>query len=508
MRYLEREEEEDDATPTSRADDLDANEEASAVLKNLPELDASNYDLRRLHEAIQHDIEAMTDIWYRIKDIRAEGDKKLKRLEELLAKELRSQKVLIFTYYKDTARYLFRALTGDSAKEFRRKIGNPNIRRMDSGTSPKDRTRIIEAFAPQSNRRPELSGSEEEIDILISTDVLSEGQNLQDCGHLLNYDLHWNPTRMVQRAGRIDRIGAKFDTLQILNMFPDAGLERLLGLIESLMRKIADIDRTGFLDASVLGEVVHPQSFNTLRRIKDEDNSVIEEEEGFSELASNEFLLQHLRQLLEAGGSQMLEELPDGIHSGLCKPGAKGVFFYFVAPSHEGGHLHFWRYYDLRHGRILDNRYLIANYIHCGQETPRVIPSGIDIFDIQEKVIAHVLRSEEEKKAIESAPKIIDPAQQLVATALQGYLNHPELDRRELVGLIGFLSQPLPRVYGKRLKVLYKAYVDAKDIKELVDEIKKLRDESGKEERKFSQKSSQPLKKEDLHLICFDYLSA
>jgi hypothetical protein len=325
---------------------------------------------------------------------------------------------------------------------------------MDSGASPKDRTRIIEAFAPQSNRRPELSGSEEEIDILISTDVLSEGQNLQDCGHLLNYDLHWNPTRMVQRAGRIDRIGAKFDTLQILNMFPDAGLERLLGLIESLMRKIADIDRTGFLDASVLGEIVHPQSFNTLRRIKDEDNSVIEEEEGFSELASNEFLLQHLRQLLEAGGSQMLGELPDGIHSGLCKSGAKGVFFYFVAPSHEGGRLHFWRYYDLRDGRILDNRYLIANYIHCGQETPRVIPEGVDIFEIQEKVIAHILRSEEEKKALESAPKIVDPAQQLVATALQGFLHHPELDRRELVKLIGFLSQPLPRVYGKRLKVL------------------------------------------------------
>lgn len=95
-----------------------------------------------------------------------------------------------------------------------------------------------------------------------------------------------------------------------------------------------------------------------------------------------------------------------------------------------------------------------------------------------------------------------------MATALQGFLHHPELDRRELVGLIGFLSQPLPRVYGKRLKVLYRAHVNAKNIKELVDEINKLRDESGKEERKFSQKTSQPLKKEDLRLICFDYLSA
>ena len=73
-----------------------------------------------------------------------------------------------------------------------------------------------------------------EVDILISTDVLSEGQNLQDCAYLLNYDLHWNPTRMIQRAGRIDRIGTDFDTLFIRNCYPDAGLERLLGLVRSL----------------------------------------------------------------------------------------------------------------------------------------------------------------------------------------------------------------------------------------------------------------------------------
>ena len=107
-------------------------------------------------------------------------------------------------------------------------------------------------------KRPDLAGTEEEIDVLLATDVLSEGQNLQDCGVLINYDLHWNPTRMVQRAGRIDRIGTTFQTLSIMNMFPDDGLEKLLGLVESLSQKIADIDRNGLLDASILGEVVHP----------------------------------------------------------------------------------------------------------------------------------------------------------------------------------------------------------------------------------------------------------
>jgi Helicase conserved C-terminal domain len=436
-----------------------------------------------------------------------------KKTEEVVPyREAQKEDTRILTkgrgHFKDTARYLYRALIGDSAGKFRQKIGNPHIRRMDSGASPKERTRIIETFAPRSNRRADLVGSDDEIDILISTDVLSEGQNLQDCGHLVNYDLHWNPTRMVQRAGRIDRIGAKFDTLQIYNMFPDEGLERLLRLLESLMQKISNIDRTGFPDASVLGEVVHPQSFNTLRRIRDEDNSVIEEEEGFMELASNEFLLQHLRQLLEAGGVQMLEELPDGIHSGLIKPGAKGVFFYFVAPSHEGGRLHFWRYYDLRDGRIMDNRYLIANYIHCEKETSRVIPDDVDIFEIQERIIEHILKSEKEKVAIEAAPKIVDPAQQLVATAIQEYLHHPEMDRNELVNLISFISRPLPRIYGRKLREFYKEFSGNKDIVGLVEKVNKIRMESGKVEEIPAQKRPQALKKEDLHLICFDYLSA
>src|SRR4030095_151434 len=130
-----------------------------------------------------------------------------------------------------------------------------------------DRARIIVNFAPVANGYPDIVGTDREVDILISTDVLSEGQNLQDCGILVNYDLHWNPTRMVQRAGRIDRIGSTFDEIIIHNLFPDVGLEKLLGLVESLSQKIAQIDATGFLDASVLGETVHPRNFNTLRRI-------------------------------------------------------------------------------------------------------------------------------------------------------------------------------------------------------------------------------------------------
>ena len=118
---------------------------------------------------------------------------------------MKGEKVLLFSYFKDTERYVYRQLSEDL--EWQDRAGNPTLHRMDSGTETRHRDRVIQRFAPHANDRPEIAGTEEEIDVLISTDVLSEGQNLQDCGCVLNYDLHWNPTRMVQRAGRCDRIG-------------------------------------------------------------------------------------------------------------------------------------------------------------------------------------------------------------------------------------------------------------------------------------------------------------
>jgi len=516
LRYLAREDEEDDATPTSMAEEMDANEEARGVLESMELVDTSTYDLRRLHEAVQHDVEVLSGIWQRVKDIGPEGDAKLARLKELLSRDLRGKKVLIFSYYKDTARYLYRHLghpDNPHAIAFSRKLGGVTVRRMDSGADPKERSRIIQGFAPKANGKPDLIGTDKEIDILISTDVLSEGQNLQDCGYLINYDLHWNPTRMVQRAGRIDRIGTDFDTLWIHNMFPDEGLERLLGLVESLSRKIADIDRAGFLDASILGETVHPRNFNTLRRIREEDGSVIEEEELFTELASSEFLMQQLRGLLDAGGREMLESLPDGIHSGLAKVGAKGVFFYFQADAPENGKLHFWKYFDLKEQRIIDNRYVIANLIACERETPRVVDSEIvrAVFDLQEKVIEDILRSVQEQKALEAAPRSVDPIQQTVATAIQGYLNHPDVERSRAIEVIRFLNKPMLKVQVDELRRAYKEFQRKGDIKALLVSVEAMGEGYGELEASGHPAASTPvgeLRREDLRLICLDILTS
>lgn len=520
MRFISSEDDEDDATPNSRADDLDASEEASQFIKSLPTLDASQYDLKRLHKDLRKDVDALRGIWYAIAEITPERDAKLAQLKELLSGELKGRKVLIFTYYKDTARYLYRNLCAQNqeGENWRASAGEPTIRRMDSGTEVKERTKVVSHFAPIINNRLDIAGTSDEIDILISTDVLSEGQNLQDCGLLINYDLHWNPTRMVQRAGRIDRIGTSFDTLWIMNMFPDDGLEHLLGLVESLSQKIASIDRSGLHDASILGEVVHPQNFNTLRRIESEDGRVVEEQERFAELTSSEYLLQNLKGLLDNGMRQTLEALPDGIHSGLLRHDAKGVFFYFTAPDTQRvsgkdnkRRQHYWRYVELsenaRHRHIEDNRYLITNLIACQPDTARYVPGSdeVNIFDLQEKVIDSILQASLEQVAVEEAPKILDPIQQTIVAALRGHINSPGFNRRELITAMQKLNVPLPRVYIKTLRKAYDTYKRDRQVHNLLTVVQTIDSESTPEKKPDGGKRSQ-LKREDLKLICFDYI--
>lgn len=504
LRYLEGEDEDADEIPGSRADELDATAAARQVLEGLSELEPERYDLRRLRAALHEDIAALTEVWRQIKDISPDQDAKLQELKTRLQGELRGRKVLIFSYYKDTARYLGEQLGRET---FLAEAGNPHLRRIDGGTAPADRVRVVAAFAPHANNRGDLAGSEAEIDILVSTDVLSEGQNLQDAGVMLNYDLHWNPTRMIQRAGRIDRLGSPHDRLWIYNMFPDAGLEELLGIVGRLMTRIETINQTGFLDASVLGETVSPRNFNTLRRIRDEDGTVMEEQESFAELASSEALLRDLQQQLAT--EQLREEyetLPDGIHSGLYTEQAKGIFFYFTAPAEEGGRHHFWRYYDTQAGTVLDNRLLIANLIKCQPDTPRFTGEGeVDIFEIQERVIESIVTSSQERQAMEAAPKQVDPVQQTIITALREKMNNPAVDRGELISLMKFLGQPMANVYVRELRQAYEVYATEGELRSLLDRIREIKAGTGEVETGDS--GSEPaVRREDLQLICFDYV--
>ncbi|MCH8146927.1 MAG: toprim domain-containing protein [Planctomycetes bacterium] len=271
MRFLARDEE-DEPAASSMFEDLDEVEQVREYLSELPTVDLNQYDVRKLVRDVEEDVQLLRQLHERTEQLAA-SDGKLQRLKELLAGELKGRKVLIFSMFKDTSRYVHRELTSESCASWRATAGGPHVRRIDSGNHPDERGRILGLFAPVANETEVGDGTP--IDVLVSTDVLSEGQNLQDCGVIINYDLTWNPVRLVQRNGRIDRIGSPHAEIGIYNMFPEEELENLLHLVERLASRISTIDDLGLLDGSVLGEVVHPRTFNTLRRIRDEDGTVL-----------------------------------------------------------------------------------------------------------------------------------------------------------------------------------------------------------------------------------------
>jgi len=365
------------------------------LLASLPEVAPEEYDLDAIRERVAADLDVLNDMltWAQIvrEDTTDETaqDAKLAALKEKLAGELRSQKVLIFSYYEDTARYLYRKLADDEA--WLQKAGTPTIGLISGSTDRKQREALVKRFAPIANTSAEPEGQREradllanQLDILVSTDVLSEGQNLQDAGVLVNYDLHWNPVRMIQRAGRIDRLGSLFETLYIYNCFPEDGLESLLNLVRRLQQRIANIDRTVGLDASVLGEVIHPKSLADLRRIKAGDRDVLDELELTAELVSADEMKFPLIQYLQAIGEQRLKEIPLGIHSGK-RAAVAGTFFAFKA-----GERHFWRFYPADGGPVLKEIRRIFNLIRCPANEPRIIDDH-EIFPLLERATRDIL---------------------------------------------------------------------------------------------------------------------
>jgi hypothetical protein len=268
-------------------------------------------DVRRL-EKLLRDLDGLTE----------RHDDKLQALLAWLQGEGAGKKVLLFSYYKDTARYVYEYL--------RQQLPQREIALITGGMPAEQRRDAVRRFAPRANRYT-LQPHEREIEILVATDALSEGQNLQDASVIVNYDLHWNPVRMVQRIGRIDRIGSEHNTIEVYNFIPEDALESLLGLMGRLFEKLHAINRTVGLDASVLGEAPNPMDFNTLQRIAAEDAQVLDELESASELTIGEFLLEDLLRFLQQLGEERLGRIPlgRGTAKRAATPDQRGFFAAF-----------------------------------------------------------------------------------------------------------------------------------------------------------------------------------
>ena len=182
--------------------------------------DAKDFDTDTLREHIAHDIELLKTVQKLVEPITPEKDAKLQTLKARLTdKPLKGAKRLIFTQYADTAKYLYANLNpGDRF---------PDVEVIYSGD--KSKARVVGRFAPKANPEYRFAKGEAELMTVIATDVLAEGLNLQDCDNIINYDLHWNPVRLIQRFGRIDRIGSEHEVIFAFNFLPEVGIEKNSG---------------------------------------------------------------------------------------------------------------------------------------------------------------------------------------------------------------------------------------------------------------------------------------
>jgi len=214
-----------------------------ALRKVTGRYDAADFDIERLRRHIEHDIELFEKILRSVEPITAEEDAKLRKLKAVLAEEpLKDGKRLIFTQYADTARYLFDNLNHRGKRS--------DIEVIYSGD--KSKAKVVGRFAPKANPEYHFVSGESELSTVIATDVLAEGLNLQDCDKIINYDLHWNPVKLIQRFGRIDRIGSDHDVIYGFNFLPEIGIERNLGLKQKLHNRIQEIHDSIGEDAAIL----------------------------------------------------------------------------------------------------------------------------------------------------------------------------------------------------------------------------------------------------------------
>ena len=190
------------------------------------------------------------------KQVGAARDAKLRALREVIERKCRqplnagNRKLLVFTAFADTAQYLYHELSGWAEKELGLHSALVTGAGHNQTTLPhlrKDFASIITAFSPRSKERPEDLAGEGEVNLLIATDCISEGQNLQDCDTVVNYDIHWNPVRIIQRFGRIDRIGSLNERIQLINFWPNMELEEYINLEQRVSGRMVllDISATG-----------------------------------------------------------------------------------------------------------------------------------------------------------------------------------------------------------------------------------------------------------------------
>ena len=351
-----------------------------------------DFDIGAMLDDTIVDMEILAEFIDDIMNFDSNNDDKIRELKRILDEDehIKNKKVIIFTEYRSTARYIFNEL---------KKAGYDGLFEID-GQSKGDRHDMVVRFSPYYNDASSASINDE-IRVLIATDVLAEGLNLQDAQCLINYELHWNPVRLMQRIGRVDRrrnseIEAKllFDHPELAedranayywNFLPPTELEKLLSLYRIVTQKTLRISKTFGIEGKKL--LTPDDDFEALKEFNSQYEGSTSTEEEMA-LAYQE-LIQNNPDYINS-----VKMLPQKMYSGKSVLSPKGYFFCFELPSKRadgtwsrGDGLYRWYFVDQENKTVLQNTYEIWKIIKCSEDEPRVFVANEDEFSDNRKAV-------------------------------------------------------------------------------------------------------------------------
>ena len=289
-------------------------------------IDLNDMDYVSWLRNLKEDVNVLSGLEALISDITPENDSKLQKLLEIVSNKIEhpingdNKKIIVFSAFADTAEYLFENVSKYIKSKYN--LDSAMVSGTSEGKSTLDKFKndlnaVLTYFSPMSKDKNVIYPDDpRSIDLLIATDCISEGQNLQDCDYLINYDIHWNPVRIIQRFGRIDRIGSKNSVIQLVNFWPDMTLDDYINLKSRVETRMKIVDMTATADDNILDEEQKDLQYRKeqLQKLKDEVIDIEEMSSGISimDLGLNEFRLDLLEYVKEHGE---LDNTPFGLHA-------------------------------------------------------------------------------------------------------------------------------------------------------------------------------------------------
>lgn len=394
-------------------------------------------------------------------------------LKTLFAKdkvfELGGKKVVVFTQFVDTAKYIF--------EDLRKNIENKKISLLTGKTKPEIRRKILMEFAPAANNL-EQKPVEHETDILITSDVLSEGQNLQDCNYAINYDLPWNPMKIVQRVGRIDRLTSKHRTVTSAVFFPEKELEDELGLLVILTRKIQKAAGTVGVESTILGEEESPKTFNAYDRIKKEDSSLLDDMERSAELLPLLTPFQQILSYLKKVGQEELQGISYGRRSGKESDDSGLVLCYREKGKKDSLHMLYYDYKSKHFTHVNDVSWIFRS-ISCSEETSLVIPmEGLEVFrhiymideQARKEILTAINTPFESRRTQDIKPKYQKELHSVIYNAFKG----GKVSLGEVSSIYKILEKGNYSAWEKEFKELHEKFQRDQNIHSLLISLSKL----------------------------------